>query len=158
MEPPLRGGRLVDAGERTTVAVIANALDPRTSEVGCASDGCKAANAADGYLSTRWSCKEDLLDAYQIMYTFEEPQDVVRVLIAFYKDEDRTRKLKVKLNGSLRYEVIQSSGETGGFERFELDTEENETLTLEGVDLQGDEWITITEVSQMIRWWSTSEI
>ena len=138
--------------------MIANALDPRTSEVGCAPDECKAANTRDGYIFTRWSCKEDLLNACQIMYTFEEPQDVVRVLIAFYKDEDRTPKLKVKLNGSLRYKVIQSSGETGGFERFELDTEENETLTLEGVDLQGDKWISITEVSQMMRWWSTSEI
>ncbi|CAN0410730.1 unnamed protein product, partial [Ascophyllum nodosum] len=150
MGSPTEGRTLVDAGEKTTVAVIANAFDTRTSGSGCAPDGCTAANTRDGDISTRWSCKEDLLDSNcQIMYTFEEPQDIVRMLIAFYKGDERTRKLNVKLNGSAR-SVIQSSGETDGFESFELETDETETLTLEAVNLRGDEWISITEVGIML--------
>ena len=152
------GGTLVDAGERTTVAGIANAFETRTSGFGCAPDGSTAANTRDGDISTRWSCKEDHLDdKCEVMYTFEEPQDIVRVLNAFYKGKDRTRELKIKLNGSSR-SVIQSSGETDGFEDFELNANETETLTLEGLGLRGDEWISITEVGIMLRWWGTSKI
>ena len=74
------------------------------------------------------------------------------LLIAFYEGEDRTRKFKVKLNGSSSYYIIQSSGETDGFEAFELDTDKTKTLNLEGVDLRGDEWVSITEVGHIRDW------
>ena len=158
MGSPTEAGTLVDASEKTTVAVVANTFDTSTSGNGCAPDGCTAANTRDGDISTRWSCKEDLLDINcEIMYTFEEPQNIVRMLIAFYKGDERTRELNVKLNGSTQ-SIIQSSGETDGFESFELETDETETLTLEAVNLQGDEWISITEVGIMLRWWGTSRI
>ena len=144
-------GGLVEVGERTTVKVAANAFDTRTSGAGCAPDGCEAINTRDGDLSTRWSCKEDLLGGTncEITYTFEEPQDIVRVLIAFFKGDERTRELKVKVNGSDQ-DVIESSGETEEFETFELGTEETETLVLEALGLGGDDWISITEVGNLI--------
>ena len=145
LSPPLEA--LVDAGTKTKVTETANAYDTRTSGYGCAPDGCEAANTRDGDFSTRWSCMEDLLDGKncEITYTFEEPQDIVRILIAFYKGDERTRELKVKINGSGQY-VINSSGETTEFESFEINADETETLTLEGLDLPGKGWIAITEV------------
>ncbi|CAN0279349.1 unnamed protein product [Ascophyllum nodosum] len=149
LSPPLEA--LVDAGTKTKVTETANAYDTRTSGYGCAPDGCEAANTRDGDFSTRWSCMEDLLDGKncEITYTFEEPQDIVRILIAFYKGDERTRELKVKINGSGQY-VINSSGETTEFESFEINADETETLTLEGLDLPGKGWIAITEVQLMV--------
>ena len=142
--------KFVDASERTTVAVNANAYDTRTSGFGCAPYGCEAANTRDGSLSSRWSCKEDMLEDEncEITYIFEQPQDIVRMLIAFYKGDERTRELKVKVNAFSRY-TIESSGETNGFEEFALDLDGTESLTLEGLGLHLDQWIAITEVGTL---------
>lgn len=140
----------MEASERTTVEVTANAIDERTSGYGCAPNGCVAANTRDGDLdpSSRWSCKENLLGGTncEITYTFEEPQDIARMLIAFYRGDERTRVLKVKSNGST-ISYIESSGETQELEEFELSTTATETLSLEGVELGGNDWIALTEVT-----------
>ena len=143
--------QLVDASEKTTVTVNANAYDTRISEFGCAPYGCKADNTRDGNLSTRWSCQEGRLkdENCEVTYTFEQPQDIVQMLIAFYKGDERAHKLKVKVNGSSQY-IIESSGETNGFEAFELDFYGTESLALEGLGLHRDEWIGITEVSALL--------
>ncbi|CAN0455368.1 unnamed protein product [Ascophyllum nodosum] len=149
VSPPM--GDLVEINERTTVTVVASAFDTRTSGAGCPPNGCEATNTRDGDLSTRWSCKEDLLDDNcEIMYTFEEPQDIVRVLIAFYKGDERTRGLKVKINGSSQDVTLESSGETEELQPFEFNTDETETFVLEARGLSGDEWIAITEVQFLV--------
>ena len=86
----------------------------------------------------------------EVTYTFEQPQDILQMLIAFYKGDERANKLKVKVNGSSQY-IIESSGETNGFEAFELDFYGTESLALEGLGLHRDEWISITEVSTLVR-------
>lgn len=53
----------MDASERTTVTVSANAYDTNTSaDNGCDPDGCVAAKTRDGDLGgdSRWACKYDL--------------------------------------------------------------------------------------------------
>ncbi|CAM9850942.1 unnamed protein product [Ascophyllum nodosum] len=148
---PTPASGLVEAGTRTTVLVNANAFDSRTSGTGCAPIGCVAVNTRDSSLSSRWSCKGDLLDgeSCEITFNFEEPQDIVRMDIAFYKGTERTRLLEVEVNGSKNSEV-ESSGTTDGLENFELDTDEVETLTLKSLGLDRDEWISITEVQFMV--------
>lgn len=138
---------LVEAGTRTTVLVKANAFDSRTSDTGCAPIGCVAVNTRDSSLSSRWSCKGDLLDgeSCEITFNFEEPQEIVRMDIAFYNGTERTRLLEVEVNGSKNSE-IESSGTTDGLENFELDADEVETLTLTSLGLAGNEWISVTEV------------
>ena len=84
----------------------------------------------------------------EITYIFEQPQDIVRMFIAFYKGDERTRELKVKVNASSRY-TVESSGETNGFEEFALDLDGTESLTLEGLGLHRDQWIAITEVGTL---------
>ena len=79
------------------------------------------------------------------------------MLIAFYKGDERTREFKVKVNGSSQNE-FESSGEREGFERFELNTDETETIVLEALRLSGDEWIAITEVGTLQHWLDTISI
>lgn len=143
----------MDASERTLVTVTANAFYMNTLWFGCPPNGCVATNTRDGDLSTRWSCKKYLLDGTDcaITYMFEEPQDIVLMLIAFYKGDERTRALNIYLNGS-PYTVIESSGKTEWFEVFELNTNHTETLALEALDLRGNEWISITEVRLRLYW------
>lgn len=139
---------LVEVSQRTTVTPSANAYDERTSNPGCTPDGCTPENTLDGNRRavSRWSCKEDLVEENcAISYNFEEPQDVVKIKLAFYKGSSTTRKLKVKVNGST-HSYIESSGETGGYQTFRIDADNTETLALEAVELDGDEWISIKEV------------
>lgn len=140
---------LVDARETTEVTVRANAWDGRTSGYGCSPNGCIPQLTRDGSTrgESRWSCKEGLLGGKNcvITFEFEEPQDIVDMRISFYKGDERTRKLKIRLNGRVA-KTIESSGETTGFETFPLNTEETATLSLEGLGLSRDEWISLTEV------------
>ena len=144
---PSPASGLVEAGTRTTVLVEANSFDSRTSGAGCTPIGCVAANTRDSCLSSRWSCKGDLLDgeSCEITFNFEEPQDIMRMDIAFYKGTERTRLLEVEVNGSSNSELV-SSGTTDGLESFELDADEVETVTLRSCSLDGNEWISLTEV------------
>ena len=105
-----------------------------------------AENTRDGSLSTRWSCSENLNDGRncEITFDFNEPQDIELMRIAFFKGDERTREIKVEVNGSRRV-VIESSGETLDFEDFQLTADEATTVTLEGLGLSGSEWISLTE-------------
>lgn len=50
-----------------------------------------------------------------------------------------------KING-ITHSTIESSGETLGFQKFDLNSELAEELSLEAVGLRGHQWISITEV------------
>lgn len=66
--------------------------------------------------------------------------------IAFYKGEERTRKLKVKVNG-FNFVTIESSGETTDYEDFDLNAEGVSSIVLEALGLANEEWISMTEAS-----------
>ena len=138
---------LVEAAERTTVTVYANGFDERTSGFGCSPSGCVAANTRDGTTSTRWSCKVDLIDGKncEITFEFDDAQDIALMRIAFYKGDERTRKLKVIVNSSSLV-IIESSGTTDEFEVFAVNTDETKNLTLKALGLAGEEWISFKEV------------
>ena len=148
MNAPFPCSALVDASYRTTVTVDANAYDERTSGSGCSPDGCVPANTRDNdiWANSRWSCKEDLEgERCRITYYFDEPQDIVQMRIAFHKGDENQRWLTVRLNGST-YSTIESSGSTLDYQTFYLNSDETADLSLEAVGLDGDEWISITEV------------
>lgn len=69
--------------------------------------------------------------------------------IAFYKGSQRTRRLKVKVNGSTD-SIIESSGQTDNFEDFELETIDTNEVTFEALGLRGEDWISFTEVEFMV--------
>ncbi|CAM9135087.1 unnamed protein product, partial [Laminaria digitata] len=146
---------LVDASDRTWVDVDANAYDTRTSGSGCNPNGCVPDNTRDGSRSdnSRWSCQGDIPyssdegEGCCITYSFEEPQDIVRMRIAFHKGDENTRTLYVVDNGSY-HSTITSSGSTLGFQNFNIDTDETEEIMLCLGDplWYTDTWLSITEV------------
>lgn len=97
---------LVEAGTQTTVEVSANAYDTRPGlaggDAGCGQDGCGPALTRDGVSDdgeSRWSCSQSIVDSgkkCRIDFTFEEPQDIVDVQVAFWKGDDRSRTLEVR--------------------------------------------------------------
>eukprot|EP00752_Nemacystus_decipiens_P012336 g10936.t1 len=143
----------VDARMRTTVTESANAYDTRdASNGGCDPNGCSADLSRDRDTSdgSRWSCSEDLEDEQcTITYEFDEPQDIIYLNIAFYKGDERVRKLAVTASDGF-YQEIESSGTTDGYERFVVNTDETAWMTMESMDLDSDEWISIKEVRFMV--------
>ena len=137
----------IEVGEATLVSVIANGFDEKTGSSGCSPNGCVAANTRDGSLSSRWSCRERLLDGVkcEIIYGFDEPQAINVMRIAFYKGSERTRRLEVKINGSTNSE-IESSGQTDQFEDFDLNVDNVVEVSLQTVGLDSNEWIALLEV------------
>lgn len=146
---------LVDAGERTTVTVEATGLDARTSGSGCSPSGCIPENTRDNNLeaNSRWSCSGRLVDGNEdccIEYSFDEPQDIVNLNIAFTRGTERTRLLNVFDNGNFLSQ-IESSGLTDDFEEFVLNSDETAELTLCLDDSRPDsEFLSITEVQFMV--------
>ena len=145
----------MDASERTWVDVNANGYDTRTSGSGCSPSGCVPSNTRDNdiWANSRWSCKGDILDSSDeddgccITYTFEEPQDIVRMRIAFHKGDENTRTLDVFDNGD-QHSTITSSGSTLGYQSFNLYTDETKDikLCLDDPRWYTDVWLSITEV------------
>ena len=95
----------VDARTKTTVGVDANAYDTRpgqdSDDVGCMVDGCLPELARDGVydnIESRWSCAGKLVPedggACEISFTFEDPQTIKDVLVSFWKNDIRSRKLE----------------------------------------------------------------
>ena len=151
---------LVDASKRTSVDVDANGYDERTSGNGCSPSGCVPYNTRDGepWSNSRWSCKGEILDSSDeddgccIWYTFEEPQDIEEVSIAFDRGTERTRCLDVFSNGK-KIDTINSSGTTSDFEWFNIYTDETKELRFCLCDPKSNEdvWLSITEVRRCSR-------
>ena len=135
----------------------ANGYDERTSGSGCSPSGCVPYNTRDGepWSNSRWSCKGEILDKSDrddgccIWYTFEEPQDIEEVSIAFDRGTERTRCLDVFSNGK-KIDTINSSGKTSDFEWFNIYTDETKELRFCLCDPKSNEnvWLSITEVRQ----------
>ena len=105
--PTLDGA--VEVSTKTDVQVEATAHDVRPggseTNIGCGEvggDGCVAENTLDGVITdaeSRWSCSPMLTDPAapcQIVYTFAEPQDIVDIQIAFWKENERIRTVAVR--------------------------------------------------------------
>ena len=146
---------LVDARLRTTVTVDAAGYDDRTSGNGCNPDGCIPENTRDNDIeaNSRWSCQGDDLDSADgdegcwIDYYFDDPQDIVRMRIAFHKGCENVRTLDVYVNDSY-HSTITSNGYTVEYQNFLLNTDETDKirLRLENYDSNSDVWLSLTEV------------
>lgn len=155
-QPPPPEPVLVEAGERTTVAVTATAFDERTSDPGCSPDGCTAENTRDSSLdaNSRWSCRGDLVGGDGgccVEYSFEEPQDIVRMDIAFHRGAENVRTLDVFNNGEFLSQ-IESSGSTLGYQEFVVNTDETAGLSLCLADPETNTrtWLSMTEVGTTV--------
>ncbi|CAN0252631.1 unnamed protein product, partial [Ectocarpus sp. 12 AP-2014] len=103
----------VEVGTKTEVGVSSTAHDVRpgrsSGDVGCGEVGglgCTATNTRDGIFSeieSRWSCSTKLVDdegPCQIEFTFAEPQTIMDIQVAFWKGNERTRTLEVRVTPS----------------------------------------------------------
>ena len=146
---PVYNTALQDARKTTTVYQWSNVYDTRlSSEGGCDPYGCTPALTRDQNWAdtSRWSCSEQLDNSQcKITYRFEEPQDIVRLNIKFYKGDERVRTLKIRGSGGFE-KTITSSGTSGGYEKFDVNTDETSWLSMEGQNLKSTEWISLTEV------------
>lgn len=103
-------GYYVEAGTKTTVGVTATGFDERpgsdSGDVGCGEDGCLPELAHDGVgfengddVESRWSCAENIVlpgkKQCEIEFTFDAPQHIADVQVAFWKGDERARTLKV---------------------------------------------------------------
>eukprot|EP00752_Nemacystus_decipiens_P012333 g10933.t1 len=123
-----------------SAAVVNGASSGACDPNGRSADLSRDRDTSDG---SRWSCSEDLEDEQcTITYEFDEPQDIVHLSIAFNKGDERIRTLAVTVSDGF-YQGIESSGTTGGYERFVVNTDETAWMTMESMDLDGDEWISI---------------
>ncbi|CAN0466604.1 unnamed protein product, partial [Laminaria digitata] len=117
--------------------------------------GCVPDNTRDNdiWANSRWSCQGDILDSSDeddgccITYSFEVPQDIVTLQIAFHRGDESTRTLDVFDNGS-HHRTITSSGSTLGYQDFNLYTDETKDIKICVWDpaWNTDVWLSITEV------------
>lgn len=88
-----------DASVKTTVSVNANAYDTHFSgNNGCGDTGCLPGLTRDSSTipESRWSCSKKLGEGNcYLEFEFDSPQDVISMNIAFYKGDERTRKIEV---------------------------------------------------------------
>ncbi|CAB1096447.1 unnamed protein product [Ectocarpus sp. CCAP 1310/34] len=149
----------VEAGSKTTVGVTATAYDDRPGEsagdVGCGEMGCLPDLAHDGVgeedTESRWSCAEEIVPdggQCEISFTFDSPQDITDVQVAFWKGDERTRTLKVKINGDKIGEYESYPGST--FNSFGIQENGVHTVTMESVGIDRDDWISLLEVRFMV--------
>ena len=134
------------------MGVAATAFDKRTSGHGCSPDGCTAENTRDSNLdaNSRWSCRGNLVKGRGgccIKYYFEEPQDIVRLNVAFHRGTENIRTLNVYNNGEFHTQ-IESSGATLEYQEFAVNTDETADLSLCLDDPESNTrtWLSITEV------------
>lgn len=95
--------------------MTANAYDTRPGPdgggVGCGTDGCAPALSRDGISAdaeSRWSCAQTIVpdgEPCKIDFTFEDPQDIKDVQVAFYKGDERLRTLEVSYRDALTLAV-----------------------------------------------------
>lgn len=138
-----------DASVKTTVSVSANAYDARLADNnGCGNTGCLPELTRDSNtkIESRWSCSKSLGEGNcYIEYTFDEPQDVISMNIAFLKGDERTRKVKVLGDGS-SLGTFTSSGDTLDFENWTLNAKDVSSIKLVARGLRYNDWLSITEV------------
>ena len=97
---------------------------------------------------SRWSCMGDLVKDganCEITYGFEDPQDIAKMRIAFYTGDQPFPKLRVMVNGDFLV-TVEPKGETTDFQNFLLGSSGVSIISLEAVDLDGDDWVGLTEV------------
>lgn len=146
----------MDASANTQVLVTANAwdMDSSLASDGCPPLGCVAENTRDKSLDpvSRWSCKYSLEnEPCELCFELiDEPQDVVRLDIAFYKGNIRQRTFEVTTEddkGATDTVLFTSSGDTLEFGSCDLYSDETVKIcmTPAGDDLK--EWLSITEVT-----------
>lgn len=152
MPPPYDTPALSDARTATTVSVIANAYDERSSGYGCTTDGCTPDNTRDNSrdANSRWSCHKDLVHGMGrcwIKYMFEDAQDIVRMRVAFHKGDENIRTLNVYVDGQYDGQ-FESSGSSLGYQNYLLNTQGTTKITLYHDDdgTNTDEWLSLTEV------------
>lgn len=137
-----------DVVAKTRVTTSANAWDPRvTGGGGCGSDGCRPGLARDGStdLESRWSCSTSLgKGECYIEFSFDSPQDVLSMNIAFHKGDTRVRTVEVFGDGSSLGEFT-SSGTTVGYENWTLNAKDVTAIKIIPKYL-GNDWISLTEV------------
>ncbi|CAM9640288.1 unnamed protein product [Scytosiphon promiscuus] len=149
----------VEIGTKTTVSVSATAYDERpgqdSGDNGCGDDGCLPALAHDGIgeddIESRWSCSKQIVPGggqCEIEFIFGSPQDIIDVEVVFWKGDERTRTLKVKVNGDIIGEYESHPGSVSS----SLGVQQNdvETVILESVGVDEDEWISLLEVRFMV--------
>lgn len=95
----------VEAGTLTAVDVLANGYDERPGvefgSNGCMENGCQPELTRDGDIEddeSRWSCNQGLVadgSLCAITFSFEEPQDIDYIQVAFWKTDERFRSLQV---------------------------------------------------------------
>lgn len=146
---------LVDAGTKTDVSTWAWAYDERTSDDGgCDPDGCtpELTRDSDAGASSRWSCNYAIKSKpCRLFYSFDTPQNIVTLDLAFYKGDERTRSFGVKTYNAHRdygseYLTFTSSGSTLGFESFELNSNQTSYMYLAPRGENYQDWMSITEV------------
>lgn len=108
-----------------------------------------AANAVDDSVEaeSRWSCNpySSEIDACELTLTLDAPTDIVEVRIAMWKGDTRTRALNILVDGTLA-STIESSGETEGYETYELTASQASTVVLQAAGTEGNGWLSILGV------------
>lgn len=149
----------VEAGTKTTVGVSANAFDTRpggdVGDIGCMTDGCLPALVRDGDSDdneSRWSCARTLLPEgggeCSISFTFEDPQDIKAIQVAFWRRTVRSRTLKVTVDGE-DVGSIDSVAETI-FADFGTAATDVRIVSLTAMGLEEHEWISLEEVRFLV--------
>ncbi|CAB1098072.1 unnamed protein product [Ectocarpus sp. CCAP 1310/34] len=149
---------LVNAATITAIAASATGFDERPGQAsgdhGCGKYGCLPVLATDGItddVESRWSCAEDIVPdggQCEIEFTFSHPQNLKQLQVDFWKGEERTRTLKVKINGEKFGEFDSHPGSVTSY--FDVIAYDVHTVTLESLGLDTDEWISLLEVIFMV--------
>lgn len=149
LPPP---GDLVDASAKTDVTVSANAFhESECNDTGCSADLTRdQVDVSDG--TSRWSCKFTMLDDNcKLRFSFSDPVDIVRLDIAFYKGDIRTRSFFIKTfaaDGTGIATNFVASGTTADFESFEINSQQTSKLYIAPRDPDKLLWFSMKEVSQ----------
>ncbi|CAN0073204.1 unnamed protein product, partial [Ectocarpus fasciculatus] len=113
--------------------------------------GCLPDLAHDGVgeedTESRWSCAKEIVPdggQCEITFTFDSPQDITDVQVAFWKGDERTRTLKMTMNGDNLGEYESYPGST--FNSFGIQENGVHTVSMESVGIDKDDWISLLEV------------
>ncbi|CAM9103533.1 unnamed protein product [Laminaria digitata] len=147
----------VDAGTRTTVGVSSNGYDARPSHMGgCMDDGCAPGLTRDGItdqMESRWSCSQDLVpdgEYCEIEYTFDSPQHIADIQVAFPYEANSSRQLEVLVNGGVVRTFALYLQPWLTYNGLGVNESDVHTVTLRYTDTAEHEWISILEVRFLV--------